>query len=119
MNGRVAEAGRNLSSGEIGQIHLTRAVLSSAPVVLLDEPEETLDPTGRQRVAKFIQETPATVLFVTQDMSLARQADDVWLVRDGEILTACLSSAAFSQPGPVRDFINPQTARMNYASKMI
>jgi len=110
LDGRLAEAGRNLSSGEARRVHLARAALSRADILLLDEPEDALDPEGRQRVAKLIQQTSATTVCVTHDLALARIADRIWFLADGEVQVTGKPEALLSQPGPVRDFARPRCA---------
>lgn len=110
LDGKIAEAGKNLSSGEVRRIHLVRATLSRAPVLLLDEPEEALDPAGRLLVQQLIEQTPATVLYVTHDVTLARMADQVWFLENGEVFVAGSPAEAFSRPGPIRDFVSPRKA---------
>ncbi len=111
LDGRVAESGRNLSSGETRRIYLVRAALSGAAVLLLDEPDDALDPEGRQLVAKLIRESPAITICVTHDLALARIADQIWFIVDGEIQARGDLETLLSQPGPVRDF-----ARLNLAA---
>ncbi len=106
LEGQVAEAGRNLSAGEKRRLHLVRASLSQARVLLLDEPEEALDPQGRRLVSDLIKEGSATTVFVTHDLALARAADEIWFLADGEVQAVGTLEAALSASGPVRDFVH-------------
>ena len=110
LDGRVAEAGRNLSSGELCRLHLVRAALCNADILLLDEPEEALDPDGRVLIERLISEARTTTIFVTHDLALARLADQLWFVADGELRAQGAPDALLSQPGPVREFARPQLA---------
>ena len=40
LSGKVAAGGRNLSAGEVRRVLLTRAALSNASLMLLDEPDD-------------------------------------------------------------------------------
>ncbi len=104
LDGRLAEGGRNLSSGEICRVHLVRASLASPKLLLLDEPDDALDPQGRNLVAKLMRDTEATTLCVTHDLALARQADVIWYVEDGRLLASGPASGLLSEPGPALDF---------------
>lgn len=84
LEGRIAEAGRNLSSGEVRRILLVRATLSEAPILLLDEPDDALDHEGRLLVANLIAQTDSTVLFVSHDPGLTRKAEQIWHIDNGE-----------------------------------
>ncbi|MEO1103552.1 MAG: ATP-binding cassette domain-containing protein, partial [Pseudomonadota bacterium] len=98
LSGKVAEAGRNLSAGEIRRVLLTRAALSSSSLMLLDEPDDALDQHGQALVERLVFNTPATVLMITHNKALAARMDEVWMIVDGQltamgppdtILTAC------------------------------
>ena len=63
----VGERGRELSGGQRQRILLARALLSSAPVLVLDEPTAHLDPdTARELVRDVFAATAGrTVLLIT------------------------------------------------------
>ena len=50
----IGDYGRGISGGEAKRIVLARALLSSAPVLVLDEPTEHLDPELAERITKRI-----------------------------------------------------------------
>lgn len=50
----VGEYGRNLSGGEVKRVSVARALLSPAPIVILDEPLEHLDNERAARLEKSI-----------------------------------------------------------------
>lgn len=83
LDGEVAAGGQNLSAGEARRVHLARAVLAEPRLLLLDEPDDSLDKDGRAALAKVLQESRATTLVVTHDMGLARRADVVWSMEAG------------------------------------
>ena len=85
LDGRVAEAGRNLSAGEARRILLARAALSRPRVLLLDEPDDALDRDAISLVQHLIATTGATTLLVTHDPNLARTVETAWLLRDGRL----------------------------------
>ncbi len=83
----VSERGTNLSQGQRQRIVLARAVLSNAPVLLLDEPTSNLDPISRQRVLEAIQWSSVgrTTLIATHEIELALSMDKVLFIdRDGQ-----------------------------------
>ncbi|WP_327721160.1 ABC transporter ATP-binding protein [Streptomyces sp. NBC_00490] len=72
-----------LSDGERQLVALTRAYLSYAPLVLLDEATCHLDPEAEERAERAFAERPGgTLVVVAHRMSSARRADRV-LVMDG------------------------------------
>lgn len=85
LDGHIAEAGRNLSGGEIGRILLTRAALSHAHLILLDEPDKNLDICGKALVAKLLRSTKATLFLVSHDQNQFEHIDSFWQLHDGKI----------------------------------
>jgi ATP-binding cassette subfamily B protein len=75
----LGEGGVRLSGGQRRRVALARAAVSTAPVVLLDEPTASLDPVSAGTVIEAIRTTTAdrTVLLVTHDHDLAAIADRV------------------------------------------
>jgi ATP-binding cassette subfamily B protein len=73
----LGESGVRLSGGQRRRIALARAVVSRAPVVLLDEPTTSLDAEAARQVVGAIRSATRdrTVLLVTHDPVLAAIAD--------------------------------------------
>ncbi|MGM0583547.1 MAG: ATP-binding cassette domain-containing protein [Pseudomonadota bacterium] len=85
LDGRVAEAGRNLSSGESRRLLLARAALVRPRLLLLDEPDDTLDSEARGLIAGLLDGVDATVILVTHDPQIAELADEVWRIEEGRL----------------------------------
>ena len=82
---RIAEGGRNLSSGEVRRVQLVRAALSEPRLLLLDEPESGLDAAGRAALWRLVKQTTATVLVATADVSQAPRFDLLWYLENGRL----------------------------------
>lgn len=84
----VGDGGRGLSGGQIRRVALARAILGRPSVIVLDEPTAALDDESAGRaidaVLAFLPD--AARLIVTHDISLAAQADEVVVIKDGRVV---------------------------------
>ena len=67
LDGWIGDAGERLSAGERSRVGLARALLSPAPVLLLDEPTAHLDSGTAADVLALMTADPRAVLLVTHD----------------------------------------------------
>jgi thiol reductant ABC exporter CydC subunit len=77
LDGWIGEAGTRLSAGERARLALARALLSPAPVLLLDEPTAHLDAPRAAALLDLLAGLPRTVLLVTHSPEVL---DDRWRV---------------------------------------
>lgn len=87
------KAGRfpwELSGGEQQRVAIARAIAMSAPLVLADEPTAFLDRENKMKVMELLRELNKegrTVIFTTHDMELARFAERVVRLSDGQVVS--------------------------------
>jgi len=110
LDGRVAEGGRNLSSGERGRLLLARAALAAPRLLLIDATDTLLDPKGRYALRDLLREIDATVLLVTQDIALVCEMDAVWLMRNGRVVESGPPTDLLAGNGPTASFFRLRTA---------
>ncbi len=86
----VGEAGRLLSGGQARRLAVARAVLSDAPVWVLDEPTEGLDSeTADSMMSALLKRGQGkTVVVVTHLPEALRRMDAVVVLRNGRIYSA-------------------------------
>ncbi|KLV05564.1 multidrug ABC transporter ATP-binding protein [Photobacterium aquae] len=88
FNTELREGGSNLSGGQRQRITLARALLSDAPILLLDDPFSALDMKTevivRQNLKKYYANK--TVLLVTQRLPNLIDADHILVLNEGQIL---------------------------------
>jgi len=85
----VGEAGVRLSAGQARRIAIARALLKDAPILLLDEPTENLDPQTEQAVLEAIERLMAgrTVLLITHKLAVVQgRVDEVLVLEQGRIV---------------------------------
>jgi lipoprotein-releasing system ATP-binding protein len=89
MDHRLKHRSSQLSGGERQRVAIARALMNNPRVLFADEPTGNLDiETGRQIMdvlEKIHAATAQTVLMVTHDRALAREADRVLVLKDGRL----------------------------------
>ena len=83
----LAERGASISGGERQRVAIARALVRQTPILLLDEPTTGLDPVTKAGVVDALLHlvTGRTALIVTHDLELARHADEIVVLVDGQI----------------------------------
>lgn len=80
-----------LSGGERQRVAVARALVSQPAIVLADEPTGNLDENTGREVMRLIKESAKkfgqTIILVTHDLDIAREADVVITIADGKILS--------------------------------
>ena len=80
---------RQLSGGEQQRVAIARALVNNPKIILADEPTGNLDSKSGDEVMKFFhhlnEKEGRTIVFVTHDMDLARQANRTIIIKDGKI----------------------------------
>lgn len=83
----LGAGGIRLSAGQSRRLAIARALLKDAPLLLLDEPTEGLDPVTQDAVLAALQPLIATrsVLFITHHVLGLEAMDQILVLEDGEI----------------------------------
>jgi ATP-binding cassette subfamily C protein CydD len=101
----IGEGGARLSGGEQQRLAIARAYLKDAPILILDEPTSHLDVANEALVQAALAELlrGKTALIISHRLSLAYQADEVIVLREGCIFAAGSGAQlAAKEDGPYR-----------------
>jgi putative ABC transport system ATP-binding protein len=78
-----------LSGGQQQRVAIARALINNPKIVLADEPTGNLDSKSGEEVMRFFhqlnQKEGRTIVLVTHDMDLAKQANRTIIIKDGQI----------------------------------
>jgi len=86
----VGRQGKRLSGGQRQLICLCRAFLQGCPVMVFDEPTAALDPRRRREINALLREAAGqrTIIAITHDAELAKLADQVIMIKEGQLAAA-------------------------------
>lgn len=77
-----------LSGGQLQRVSIARALAKSPDIIFADEPTGALDSESTEKVLQLFKEInttlKTTIILVTHDKSIAKLADRVLIVKDGE-----------------------------------
>lgn len=84
----IGERGALLSGGQRQRLAIARAFIKNAPIVILDEATSALDNKAEAVVQKAIENLmqDRTVFVIAHRLSTIRNADEIIVVNDGEIV---------------------------------
>ena len=85
---QLGEGGMRLSGGQAQRLALARAFVQDAPLVVLDEISAQLDPEIEARLTTEIFDwlRGRTALIIAHRLSTVRQADQIAVLRDGQVI---------------------------------
>jgi len=79
-----------LSGGQQQRVAIARALINNPQIILADEPTGNLDSKSGANVMEFFhylhEKEGRTIVFVTHDMDLAKEAKRMIIIKDGQII---------------------------------
>src|SRR6266436_5722220 len=111
LGDRVHHHPSQLSGGQQQRVAIARAFVTGPSILMADEPTGNLDTRTSKEIMELFRELNAkkgiTVILVTHDQEIARNAKRVVVLRDGEVVedtanfTAALQALHSEQPEPL------------------
>ena len=96
----VGERGVKLSGGQRQRLAVARALLAQPRLLLLDEPTSAVEPESEALIIEALERLMhgRTTLVVSHRLSLARSADRVLIMADGQIIEDGAPAELLAQP---------------------
>ena len=89
LGDKLANTPAQLSGGQQQRVAIARALVNNPKIILADEPTGNLDSKSGIEIMKFFhqlnEKEGRTIVFVTHDMDLAKQANRTIVIKDGKI----------------------------------
>lgn len=89
LSRRVSHLPNELSGGQQQRVSIGRALISRPDIILADEPTGNLDSKASKEIIDLLklsnQKYHQTIIMITHDMDLAKEADRIITLEDGKI----------------------------------
>lgn len=90
LDGREDHLPNQLSGGQQQRVAIGRALINNPAIILADELTGNLDKKASDEIIELLKEANKlqgqTIIMITHDLEIAKQADRVLTVRDGKLL---------------------------------
>ena len=90
LSSKIKNTPAQLSGGQQQRVAIARALINNPKIILADEPTGNLDSKSGKDVLEFLkylnQKEKRTIVMVTHDMDLAKQAQRIIIIKDGKIV---------------------------------
>lgn len=109
----IGEAGGTLSGGEQQRIAIARAVLKNAPILVLDEATSALDTQSETIIQESLTNLMQgrTCFIIAHRLSTVMRADNILVIKDGEIVENGKHIDLYEKGGLYRDLCEQQMLR--------
>lgn len=112
----IGEGGASLSGGEKQRISIARAMMKSAPIIILDEATANVDPENEKELVQAIEELTRkkTVIMIAHRLKTVRNADNIVVIDKGKIVQEGKHEELIKQEGIYKTFINARELAVSW-----
>ncbi|MET3613143.1 ATP-binding cassette subfamily B protein [Rhizobium aquaticum] len=116
----VGERGLKLSGGEKQRVAIARTILKSPPILMLDEATSALDTGTEQEIQAALDEVAKnrTTLIIAHRLSTVINADEIIVLKDGEIAERGTHAELLEQKGLYERMWNRQREAVQAEAKL-
>ena len=107
LESEVGDQATHLSVGQAQRVAVARALMKPCQLLLLDEPDASLDAQSEQHVNHaLLQASHAqSTLLITHQLERLSQWDEIWLMRNGSIVQQGNAETLAGSPGPFAELL--------------
>ncbi|MCM3239457.1 ABC transporter ATP-binding protein/permease [Heyndrickxia oleronia] len=109
--GRLFDGGLELSGGQWQKLALSRSLFRETDLIILDEPTSSLDPISEIEILQqlFKQTPDKSMIFITHRLGTAYLADEILVMKNGEIIERGSHSDLLSYRGQYYEMYTSQS----------
>jgi len=113
-NGYESET-KALLGGQQQRIAIARLFLKNPPIIFLDEPTASLDAITTEQIKDSIDaiKKDRTVLIISHNISQIMDADQIYVMQEGEIVASGTHESLYSEAGLYRQIIDSNARSLN------
>ena len=112
----IGEGGASLSGGEKQRLSIARAMMKSAPIIILDEATANVDPENEKELMQAIEELTRkkTVIMIAHRLKTVRNADKIVVIDEGKIVQEGKHEELMQKDGIYKNFVNARELAVSW-----
>ena len=112
----IGEGGASLSGGEKQRLSIARAMMKSAPIIILDEATANVDPENEKELMQAIEELTRkkTVIMIAHRLKTVRNADKIVVIDEGRIVQEGKHEELIKTDGIYKKFVNTRELAVSW-----
>lgn len=115
LENKLKNKPNQLSGGQQQRVSIARALMNGGEIILADEPTGALDSKSGKKVMEILNQLHHeghTIILVTHDKDIAKQANRIIEIKDGEIFSDTRQKDLFLKEGNQEDIIGAEKNKL-------